>query len=185
MPSQRFVFSLRAYFYILRRSLAARPAGRHDRRIPARGGGEPTGICAKDQSFIYGLGEVRRPSVRPSVLFLPPRAMCFARVTGPIHHPVDTRQQYITRPTVQTGASLSAPLPAFPARPPNRIPTSALIPAAGYFPRAHLHITSTIPPKNLAAPSDVRLDGRRSTGRAGFRQIYDFRALLPGKKKKN
>lgn len=53
----------------------------------AGGGGRPTGICAKDQSFMYGIrgaGEASPSAVR--LLSLCPRLAPRSCVTGPIHH---------------------------------------------------------------------------------------------------
>lgn len=141
------LFSFHAYFYTAFTDPCVHSPTIATEGFRDGGGGEPTGICAKDQSFIYGPGEVR-PSVRPSVLFFPlpctslslarplTRAVFRAR-DGPNTSPVDTRQQYITRPTVQTGASFTAPFLRFSSTSCTYIYTSALIPAAAV---AYFHI---------------------------------------------
>lgn len=129
------------------RSSPHAPSGRHDPRGFRAGSAAGLRGFARRTKVLY---TVRARRVRPSVrLVFPSGRVVFRARDGPNTSPVDTRQQYITRPTVQTGASLSAPLPRAHSEPYTYIRT---------YPRAHLHITS---PKNLAAPSDVRLDGRR------------------------
>lgn len=77
------------------------------------------------------------------------RAFAVFVCDGPNTSPVDTRQQYITRPTVQTGT---------PLRPTDTYPSQ---------PYSHLHVTSAIPKELL--PSSLTI--------LPCCQIYDFRTF--------
>lgn len=127
----------------------------HPPKGSGRGGG-PTGICAKDQSFIrYGCGWGESTSLHSLSLsffhlsFSLTRAFAVFVCDGPNTSPVDTRQQYITRPTVQTGT---------PPRPTDTYPSQ---------PYSHLHVTSAIPKELL--PSSLTI--------LPCCQIYDFRTF--------
>lgn len=83
---QCFCFALCAYFYTRVFPLAHSP----DVFGGAAGsGGRPTGICAKDQSFIYGIRGAGTGESSPSAvrfLSLCPRLAPRSCVTDPIHH---------------------------------------------------------------------------------------------------
>lgn len=102
---------------------------------------------------------------------------------GPNTSPVDTRQQYITRPTVQTGVSPPPP------KPPRTAATTTLIRRHSLL-DSHLHVTSASPPciyilhregtlpRPCSLPSPVSAVRKSTDDRRPSRcQIYGFRTL--------
>lgn len=134
-------------------------------------------VRAKDQSFIYIERRVHPPRSVPSTLpaLSIPRAFsltwALSVCDGPNTSPVDTRQQYITRPTVQT----NRPRPSSRHHHHHHLSSSLLSPPpVRSF--SHLHVAS-VPRRTwpLPPPRRSQFDSRQGPTRRC--QIYDFRTF--------